>query len=92
MKRLTALIITLLGIITMSYATTFSAPSSDFVLIKGGTFLMGSPETEDWRSNDERQHSVTVAPFYMAKFEVTQKEWLDITGKTHAILPATNSL
>ena len=81
MKRLTALIITLLGIITMSYATTFSAPSSDFVLIKGGTFLMGSPETEDWRSNDERQHSVTVAPFYMAKFEVTQKEWLDITGK-----------
>lgn len=42
---------------------------------------MGSPESEDWRSNDESQHRVTVASFYMAKFEVTQKEWREITGK-----------
>ncbi len=42
---------------------------------------MGSPESEDWRSNDEMQHSVTIAPFYMARFEVTQKEWREITGK-----------
>ena len=42
---------------------------------------MGSPESEDWRSNDETQHRVTLASFYMAKFEVTQKQWLEITGK-----------
>lgn len=42
---------------------------------------MGSSESEDWRSNDETQHRVTVASFYMAKFEVTQKEWREITGK-----------
>ena len=42
---------------------------------------MGSPESEDWRSNDEAQHRVTLASFYMAKFEVTQKEWREITGK-----------
>lgn len=38
---------------------------------------MGSPESEEWRSNDEPQHRVTIASFYMAKFEVTQKEWLE---------------
>ena len=58
-------------------ATTFPAPSADFVLINGGTFQMGSPASEDWRSNDEEQHRVTVAPFYMAKYEVTQKLWRD---------------
>ena len=41
----------------------------------GGGQDNDSPESEDWRSNDETQHSVTVASFYMAKFEVTQKEW-----------------
>ena len=65
----------------MANAASFTAPNSDFVLIKGGSFTMGSPESEDWRSNDETQHRVTVASFYMAKFEVTQKEWREITGK-----------
>ena len=46
---------------------------SDFVLVKGGTFMMGSPESEDWRGKDEKQHKVTVSSFYMAKYEVTQK-------------------
>ena len=72
-----------LGAITMATAaaTTFSAPSADFVLINGGTFQMGSSIAEDWRSNDETQHRVTVAPFYMAKYEVTQKRWREVTGK-----------
>lgn len=65
----------------MLYAANYNAPGSDFVLIKGGSFTMGSPESEDWRSNDETQHRVTLASFYMAKFEVTQKQWLEITGK-----------
>lgn len=81
MKKLSAFLITLLGMFTIAAAATFSTPGSDFALIKGGTFSMGSPESEDWRSNDETQHSVTVASFYMAKFEVTQKEWREITGK-----------
>ena len=65
----------------MANAASFTAPNSDFVLIKAGSFTMGSPESEDWRSNDEAQHRVTLASFYMAKFEVTQKEWREITGK-----------
>ena len=65
----------------MANAASYSSPSNDFVLIKGGTFTMGSPESEDWRSNDEVQHRVTVASFYMAKYEVTQKLWREVTGK-----------
>ena len=56
-------------------------PSADFVLIQGGAFQMGSPESEDWRSNDETLHRVTVAPFYLARHEVTQKAYREVTGK-----------
>ena len=52
----------------------------NFVLIKGGTFQMGSPGTEAWRSADETQHTVTVSDFYMSKYELTQKEYEEITG------------
>lgn len=62
----------------MASAASFSAPSSDFVFIKGGSFQMGSPETEDWRTGDETLHRVTVSSFYMSKFEVTQKEWKSV--------------
>ncbi|MEA5514018.1 caspase, EACC1-associated type [Nodularia sp. UHCC 0506] len=48
----------------------------DMVAIPGGTFLMGSPENEperlDWESP---QHSVTIQPFFMGKFPVTQTQW-----------------
>ena len=81
MNKLTTILITIFGLFTMLNATNYNAPSSDFVLIKGGSFTMGSPESEDWRSNDETQHRVTLASFYMAKFEVSQKQWLEITGK-----------
>ena len=54
--------------------------SDEFVLIKGGTFEMGSPESEAWRSADETQHSVTVSDFYMSKYELTQKEYQAVMG------------
>ena len=54
--------------------------SEDFILIKGGSFQMGSPESEAWRSADETQHTVTVSDFYMSKYEVTQKEYQEIMG------------
>lgn len=60
--------------------TPIEAPEN-FVLIKGGTFEMGSPDTEAWRSDDETQHSVTVSDFYMSIYELTQKEYREITGE-----------
>ncbi|MUG95987.1 SUMF1/EgtB/PvdO family nonheme iron enzyme [Scytonema sp. UIC 10036] len=48
----------------------------DMVYIPGGSFLMGSPETEEGRYKDESpQHEVTVQPFFMGKYPVTQKQW-----------------
>lgn len=52
----------------------------NFILIKGGSFQMGSPDSEAWRSADETQHSVTVSDFYMSKYELTQKEYEEIAG------------
>ncbi len=52
----------------------------NFVFIEGGTFQMGSPETESWRSDDETQHTVTVSDFYMSQYEITQAEYEEIIG------------
>lgn len=51
-----------------------------FIRITGGTFQMGSPDTESWRSDDETQHPVTVSDFYMAPYEVTQAEYETVMG------------
>ncbi len=48
----------------------------DMVAIPGGKFLMGSPENEKGRSDHEGpQHTVTIQPFFMGKFPVTQSQW-----------------
>ena len=43
--------------------------------ISAGTFIMGSPDTEPNRYNDETQHSVTLSGFYMGKYQVTQDQY-----------------
>lgn len=48
----------------------------DMMPIKGGTFMMGSPESEHDRKPDEGpQHKVTVSPFWMGRCEVTWNEF-----------------
>jgi len=62
------------------YAQQNSVPI-DMVLIKGGTFTMGSPANEPERMDHEGpRHQVTVSSFYMGKYEVTQKEYQEIMG------------
>ena len=51
-----------------------------FVLIDGGTFLMGSPETENWRIDDETQHEVNLASFYIDPYETTQEDYERLMG------------
>jgi formylglycine-generating enzyme required for sulfatase activity len=54
---------------------------ANMVRIAGGTFAMGSPSTEAGRWDSETQHSVTISkPFYIGKYEVTQKEWIEVMG------------
>ena len=69
MKIIILTITFLLTIINLALA------SDNFVLVKGGTFKMGSPESENWRSDDETQHEVTVSDFYISRYEVTQAEY-----------------
>ncbi len=53
----------------------------DMVAIPGGTFLMGSPETEEgYHKSQSPQHRVTVPAFFMAKFLVTQAQWEAVMG------------
>jgi len=53
----------------------------DMVHIEGGTFLMGSPASEHPPMGNETQHQVTLTNgFYMGKHEVTQAQYLAITG------------
>ncbi|MDR2500316.1 MAG: SUMF1/EgtB/PvdO family nonheme iron enzyme [Treponema sp.] len=53
---------------------------ADFVKIPGGTFMMGSPENEPERFDDEARRQATAGTFYMGKYEVTQKEWREVMG------------
>jgi formylglycine-generating enzyme required for sulfatase activity len=51
------------------------------VYIPGGTFSMGSPESEGKRYSNERpQHSVTVKPFLISKYPVTQAQWREVAA------------
>ncbi|MEA5594124.1 bifunctional serine/threonine-protein kinase/formylglycine-generating enzyme family protein [Rivularia sp. UHCC 0363] len=56
----------------------------EMVLIPGGSFIMGSSIVEG--DTDERpQHIVTLKPFFMGKYPVTQAQW-----KAVASLPQVN--
>ncbi|NEO55123.1 MAG: SUMF1/EgtB/PvdO family nonheme iron enzyme [Okeania sp. SIO3B5] len=53
----------------------------EMVYIPGGSFLMGSPENEAERdSNESPQHQVSLQPFYMSKYPITQKQYEAIMG------------
>ena len=57
-----------------------SSISDGFVRISGGSFKMGSPESENWRIADEKQHTVTVSDFYIDPFETTQWDYESLVG------------
>ncbi|MHC5937290.1 SUMF1/EgtB/PvdO family nonheme iron enzyme [Nostoc sp.] len=46
----------------------------EMVSIPGGTYMMGSPEFEG-DAGERPRHKVTVEPFFMGKFPVTQAQW-----------------
>jgi formylglycine-generating enzyme required for sulfatase activity len=53
---------------------------ADFIKVEGGKFLMGSPESEEGRSNDEVQHEVEVSTFFMQSVPVTQGLYQAVMG------------
>jgi len=58
----------------------------ELVAIPGGKFQMGSPDDEERRDDNEiPQHWVTVKPFLLGKYAVTQAQWQAV-----AALPPVN--
>ncbi len=48
----------------------------EMVLIPGGTFVMGAPEDEpESRDRERPQHEVTIQPFFLGRYTVTQVQW-----------------
>ncbi|MEZ2250823.1 bifunctional serine/threonine-protein kinase/formylglycine-generating enzyme family protein [Microcoleus sp.] len=53
----------------------------EMVQIPGGTFMMGSPDNEQGRSDSESpQHRVTVPTFFAGKYAITQAQWEAVMG------------
>lgn len=72
---------------TKTSAKTFTDPSTsmEFIYIPAGCFQMGSPSSEENRSEDEGPvHKVCLDAFYMGKYEVTQSEYQQVTGSNPA--------
>ena len=65
----------LLSLVVLFALSSHASADDNLVFVKGGTFSMGSPSSENWRSDDELQHSVTLSDFYISKYEVTQSEY-----------------
>jgi len=63
------------------------------VLLPGGTFTMGAQSTDPKKPNYDARadakesppNAVTLAPFFMSKYEMTQGQWLRFTGKNPSV-------
>ena len=64
----------------------------EMVRVPAGSFEMGSPDTERSRGSDEGPaHTVTFGyDFYMGKTEVTQAQWLALTGSWPGTAPGSD--
>ncbi|MFQ4134750.1 SAV_2336 N-terminal domain-related protein [Nodosilinea sp. PGN35] len=63
--------------------------SVEMVAIPGGTFLMGSPETEIGHFSDREspQRKVTIEPLFVGRYPITQEQW-----RTVAAMPRSKQL
>ena len=54
----------------------------EFILVKPGSFIMGSPDNEPHRDRNEKQKEIKIlTPFYLQSTEVTIKQWRAVIGK-----------
>jgi formylglycine-generating enzyme required for sulfatase activity len=60
---------------TVNKKISKNKPTTEFVNIPGGTFMMGSPVTEQGRKDDEIQHKVTLSAFRMSKYPITFEQY-----------------
>jgi len=59
---------------------TESNTGMKFRRVPSGSFLMGSPSSEEDGDNDETPHTVRVGEFWLGATEVTQAQWQAVMG------------
>jgi formylglycine-generating enzyme required for sulfatase activity len=70
-----------------------------FVLVPGGTFVMGAQNESAAElhfdraaeKNEAPVHEVSVAPFLLSRYEMTQAQWLRLTGESPSQYPAATA-
>jgi len=63
----------------------------EMVLIPGGSFMMGSPQTDPDRQDDESPlHEVTVPKFWMGRYSITQGQYQAIMGSNPSCFKGDN--
>jgi formylglycine-generating enzyme required for sulfatase activity len=64
----------------VSFDKAFTDPITgmEFVLVKGGCYMMGS---DNLRAYEKPVHEVCVDDFYLGKYEVTQLQWKALMGR-----------
>jgi formylglycine-generating enzyme required for sulfatase activity len=58
-----------------------AAINLDMIFIPSGSFTMGAPPSEpESRDRERPQHEVTLPPFYLGRYAVTQAQWRVVAG------------
>ncbi len=71
---------------------TSPATKMEFVSIKGGEFIMGSPdEDKEASTNEMPPHTVRINPFYLGMTEVTQTQYQEVMGNNPSYFSATGA-
>jgi sulfatase modifying factor 1 len=74
------------AVIARQWLTGNGIPN-DMVAIPGGSFIMGD-SLNDGDSNQRPIHIVTLDPFYMGKYEVTNEQYSEFLGSTQPLVSA----
>ncbi len=63
----------------------------EMVKVAGGTFTMGASTSDSEADSDEKPaHRVTLSGYYIGKYEVTQKQWVEIMGSNPSYFKGDN--
>jgi formylglycine-generating enzyme len=81
MKQYAAILIWVILSISILWCVDVNQSKSliDMIYVEGGAYVMG--KTDDGGAFDDQQaHQVKVSSFFIGKYEITQKQWLEVMG------------
>lgn len=86
-RLLLSIIFTFLFTIS-SVGKTYSQNNINWILVEGGSFMMGCEETDkDCYPDEMPRHKVSVDSFYISKYEITVKQYKEFCKSTKQKMP-----